>query len=342
MAKKIRVVLVGCGGICGAWMNTETVQKQVEMVGFVDLKIEAAQKRADAFGAPGAVVGTDMDGVLKTLKPDAVFDCTTPTAHSKVAQTALRHGCHVLNEKPMADSMVNARKMLRAAQKADRIGAVIQNRRYLSGIRSLRNFLDSGKIGKVTTVQSNFFMGIHFGGFRDHMKHVLLLDMAIHTFDAARLICAADPVKVYCREFNPSGSWYDHDASAVAIFDMTDNIVYTYQGSWCAEGCNTSWEAHWRIVGEKGSVLWNGGEDFQAEVVVESKDFKRKCKPLTVNTRCPKKALGGHDGVIRSFVNAIRTGETPETTYADNIKSLSMVEAAIKSAEQGRAITIKS
>lgn len=339
--KKTRAVLVGCGGICGAWMNSETVKNRVEMVGFVDLERQAAERRAKAFGAPGAVVGTDMENVLKQVKPDVVFDCTTPAAHASVALTALRHGCHVLNEKPMADSIANARKMLRAAEKAERIGAVIQNRRYLQGIRAVRKFLDSGKIGKVTTVQSNFFMGIHFGGFREKMKHVLLLDMAIHTFDAARLICGADPLRVYCREWNPAGSWFDHDASAVAIFDMTDDIVYTYQGSWCADGCSTSWEADWRIVGEKGSVLWHGGDSFEAEVVCSGKDFKNKCKPLHVSTRCAKKDLGGHDGVIRTFINAVQKGEVPETAYADNIKSLSMVEAAIKSAEQKRSINIK-
>ena len=67
--------------------------------------------------------------------------------------------------------------------------------------------------------------------------------MAIHTFDMARFISGADPVAVYCKEWNPSGSWYDHDASAIAIFEMTGGIVYTYRGSWCAEGLNTTWES---------------------------------------------------------------------------------------------------
>ena len=51
-----------------------------------------------------------------------------------------------------------------------------------------------------------------------------------------RLLTAADPVSVYCHEWNPAGSWYDHDASAVAFFEMSDGLVYTYRGSWCAEG----------------------------------------------------------------------------------------------------------
>ena len=61
---------------------------------------------------------------------------------------------------------------------------------------------------------ADFFIGAHFGGFRDEMAHVLLLDMAIHTFDQARKILGADPVSVYCHEFNPAGSWYAGASSA--------------------------------------------------------------------------------------------------------------------------------
>ena len=134
----------------------------------------------------------------------------------------------------------------------------MQNRRYDLQIRRLREFLASDALGPVTTVNCDFYIGAHFGGFRDHMKHVLLLDMAIHTFDQARCLAQADPVAVYCHEWNPVSSWYDHDASAVVVFEMTGGLVYTYRGSWCSEGLNTTWESDWRIVGTKGSVSWDG------------------------------------------------------------------------------------
>ena len=181
--------------------------------------------------------------------------------------------------------------MQAAAQRAGRTFAVMQNYRYNPGIRRLKRLLESGEIGPVTTVHSDFYVGAHFGGFRDHMEHVLLLDMAIHTFDAARLIAGADPVAMYCKEWNPAGSWYDHDASAVAIFELSNNLVYTYRGSWCAEGMNTSWECDWRIVGQTGSVTWDGGEGFQAEIVARSGDplgsttSKRAPRPGSDSTR---------------------------------------------------------
>jgi len=340
MAEKISVVLVGCGGMSGRWLDISKGLPDLEIVGLVDIREKAAREKAERFGLQNAVIGTDMKSVLDKTSPDVVFDCTVPEAHTGVTLEALKHGCHVMGEKPMADSMENARKAVAAAKEAGKIYAVIQNRRYDRRIRRLRAFLESGKIGAITTVNCDFYIGAHFGGFRDHMEHVLLLDMAIHTFDAARFITGADPASVYCKEWNPSGSWYDHDASAVAIFEMTGDIVYTYRGSWCAEGMNTTWECDWRIIGENGSIKWDGGNSFQAQMVAETGGFFSKWEDVEIPTHDPKEKTGGHDGLIREFVRCVQTGETPETTCTDNIKSLAMVFGAIESAEAGKSVEI--
>lgn len=336
MAEKIHVVLVGCGGMSGAWLKAVGAIPDVAMVGLVDIQDVAAQRRAEEFGLVDAVVGASLSDVLNRTKPDVVFDCTVPEAHAPVTLEALRTGCHVLGEKPLADSMAAARELVQAAQDAGRLFAVIQNRRYDPNIRRLRSFLASGALGRLTTVNSDFYIGAHFGGFRDHMRHVLLLDMAIHSFDQARFVMDADPRSVYCREWNPVGSWFDHDASAVAIFEMTDGIVYTYRGSWCADGLNTSWECDWRIVGEKGTVRWDGGGGFRAQVVSGAGGFHSQCADVEIPAHDPGPKVGGHAGLIQEFIRCVRTGETPETAGADNIKSLAMVFGAIDSAASGR------
>ncbi len=340
MAKKIRVVLVGCGGMSGRWLEVSKGLSEVEIVGLVDIREEAARGKAERFGLQDAVIGTDMKSVLDQTAPDVVFDCTVPEAHAGVTLEALKHGCHVMGEKPMADSMENAGKVVAAAKEAGKIYAVIQNRRYDPRIRRLRAFLESGRIGAITTLDCDFYIGAHFGGFRDHMKHVLLLDMAIHTFDAARFIIGADPTSVYCKEWNPSGSWYDHDASAIAIFEMTGGTVYTYRGSWCAEGMNTSWECDWRIIGENGSVKWDGGSNFQIQVVAETGGFFSKWEDVEIPPHDPKEKIGGHEGLIKEFIRCVQTGGIPETICTDNIKSLAMVFGAIESAEAGKPVEI--
>ena len=337
----IKAVLVGCGGISRTWLTGCQPIEGLEIVGLVDLMTEAAQARAEEFGLTAAVIASDLQAVLDQTQPDVVFNCTIPEAHREVTLTALAHGCHVLSEKPLADSMETARELVAAAEAADRHFAVIQNRRFDPNIRRLSRFVQSGAIGPLTTLNSDFYLGAHFGGFRDHMPHVLLLDMAIHTFDAARLIAGADPVSVYCKEWNPAGSWYDRDAAAIAIFEMSNGLVYTYRGSWCAEGLDTTWEADWRIVGQQGSVLWDGGEGFQAQKVAKTGGFRSELADLDIPPHDSADPIGRHAGQIADFIDCVRTGRTPETTGRDNIKSLAMVFGAIESAEQRKLVEIK-
>ncbi len=339
---KVTAVLVGCGGISGGWLKVASDISNLEIVGLVDIKKENALARASEYGLEKTEIGTDFSSVLKKASPDIVFNCTTPEAHTEVTLQALDHGCHVLQEKPMADSMDNAKRIVTAAKKAGKLVAVTQNYRYNAQIRRLRNFLLSGDLGDLTAVHSDFYIGAHFGGFRDHMRHVLLLDMAIHTFDAARFITGKDPLSVYCKEWNPSGSWYDYDASAVAVFQMTGGVVYTYRGSWCAEGLNTPWASEWHIICEKGSIKWDSTEHYQAQVVSETGGFISKCQDLQIPEYDTKDKREGHTSLIKEFVHCVRMGEKPETICMDNIKSLSMVFGAIESAKRQSPIDIGS
>jgi predicted dehydrogenase len=339
--KTLRGVLTGCGSICRAWLKPLADFADVEIVGLVDLNQASAETVKAEFGLSGATTGTDLKAMLDTVDPDIVFDCTIPGAHVGVTLTALRHGCHVLGEKPMTESMADARKMVAAAAKAGKLYAVIQNRRYLDAICRCRAMIQDGGIGDLTTLNADFYIGAHFGGFRDVMPHVLLLDMAIHTFDQARFLSGADPVSVYAHDWNPAGSWYRHGASAVAIFEMTNGIVFTYRGSWCSEGLNTSWEADWRAVGSGGTVRWDGGDGLSAEAATGDAGFFRPQQAISA-PNLPPLALTGHAAIIREFLDCVRSGRTPQTVCSDNIKSLAMVHAAIASAEKHRRIPIRN
>ena len=340
METKLKVVLAGCGSMSRTWFGVAAEMDSIEIVGLVDIRKQCAVDRAQEFGLENRIIGADIREVLKQTSADIVFDCTVPEAHVHITLEALNHGCHVLGEKPMADSMDNARKMLAAAQDSGKLYAVIQNRRYDSQIRRLRNFLTSDSIGRITTVNSDYYMGPHFGGFRDRMEHSLLLDMAIHTFDAARFITGTDPVSVYCKEWNPSGSWYDHGASAVAVFEMTGGVVYTYRGSWCSEGLKTSWNSDWHIVGSNGSIKWDGEDKYSGRAKSKDAESHSEWGDFGLPAHEPIAGIGGHAGIIHEFVQCVRTGNTPETVCTDNIKSLAMVFAAIESAELGKPVKI--
>jgi predicted dehydrogenase len=342
---QFNTVVCGCGAMAKGWLRAigehKDLSKSIKIVGLVDINTEVAEALAEEFELGSAVIGTDLATVLRETKAQLLFDIVVPPARIDVVRTGLDYGCHVLSEKPMASSLVAAKEMIGLAQKAGRVHAVVQNRRYIPGIRRLRAFVESGAIGELTGVHCDFFIGAHFGGFRDEMDNVLLLDMAIHTFDAARFVSGKVPQAVYCHETNPAGSWYRHGASAFAIFEMSDRVTFTYRGSWCAEGANTSWESQWRITGTKGTVLWDGKETFDAHRVASEEGFLRELEELTVPDSVNVYETEGHASVIGAFLKAIKTGEPPETAGEDNIRSLAMVFAAIESAKTGQRVPIE-
>ena len=335
-------ILVGCGAMSRAWLEAARQVDGLSIVGLVDLEIDRARARAAEFGLATAQVGVSAVEMIDRLQPDVVFDVVVPAARASVVLAALARGCHVLTEKPLAASLEDAQAIVAAAHDAGRVHAVVQNRRYLAAIRRIRRFLDGGAIGRPTSIHADFFLAPRFGGFREEMEHVLLLDMAIHTFDAVRAMTGLDATRVYCREWDPANSWYRSGSSAVAIFDLEGGAVFTYRGSWCADGAPTSWEAGWRIVGERGSLVWDGFEDVRAEAIgTTSAGAAGKAAPVEVPPVDPRDRLGGHLGVLQDFVAATRGGPPPETAGSDNLNSLAMVFGAIRSAETGLPVDIE-
>ena len=334
MNPKIRVLQVGCGGITGQWFPPALQMDDLEFAGLVDLNLETAKNRREEFGLPADTpIFSDLKTALRETRPDAIFDCTIPAAHTQNAILAMENGAHVLSEKPMAETLQGAQKSLDASISNGKIYAITQNYRYANGPRRLKKFLDGGALGKVHTLCGDMFLGAHFGGFRDQMPHVLLLDMAIHTFDMARFLGCANAQSVFCHEWNPPGSWYLRDASAQAIFGMTNDVVFNFRGSWCATGLPTGFGSHWRIIGERGTILWDGNENFQCEIEDGNEGFFRPTRKMEI----PVGEFGwkskAHGGVIRDFLDAIQGGELPETRAEDNFDSLKMVLGAVRSSE---------
>jgi predicted dehydrogenase len=109
MEETLKAVLVGCGGIGATWLKPAKEIPGLQIVGLVDLVEASARRRAVEFDLPEAVVGENLEAVLDATRPDIVFDCTVPEAHTYTTLTALLRGCHVLGEKPLADTMEHAR-----------------------------------------------------------------------------------------------------------------------------------------------------------------------------------------------------------------------------------------
>ncbi|MFG6192687.1 Gfo/Idh/MocA family protein [Nonomuraea sp. JJY05] len=321
-ARPLRVVQVGAGAMGVAWMRTLTASGDVELVGVADLDTDRAAQAVRSVGVD-AEVGASL-GELLVTEPDAVVNVTIPEAHTAVNVEALFAGLPVLCEKPAAPNLAEALVQAAAAEASGRLLMISQSRRYFAALEAYRSRIaELGPIGLLTT---GFFRAPRFGGFRDEMEQPLLVDMAIHAFDAARHLLGAEPVSVGCESWNPPWSWYRGDAAATATFLFEEGTRYVFTGSWCAEGAETSWNGEWLASGAKGSATWDG-EDRVTSSAGGAADVPR----------------GAHEqieGALAEFVAALRTGVEPPGAIAGNVRSLAMVEAAVRSAESGQRVEI--
>lgn len=328
MSAPLRLVQVGAGAMGRAWLDAIARSSDAELVGLVDLDAAVA---ASALAERGTdvPVGADAAEVARRTGAEAVIDVTVPQAHLSVNLAALRAGLPVLCEKPVTPTVRDALVLAAAAEVSGRLLMVSQSRRYYAALAEFRERL--GRIGPVGFVSTEFMRAPHFGGFREEMDHPLLVDMAIHGFDVARYLLGTAPVAVSCWSFNPAWSWFRGDAAASAVFEFEHGVRFQYVGSWVATGLETSWNGSWRVGGQGGTATWDG----EAEVVVQSgsDELERIVVPPG-----PAESI---DGSLADFVAAVRSGGTPSSgEIHENILTLAMVEAAVRSAGTGERVRI--
>jgi predicted dehydrogenase len=342
----MRAIHVGCGAMSREWLRS-AAELGIQVRALVDIEEKNARLRAAEFNLDVPIY-TDLKTAIQEAQADAVFDCTIPAAHKQVSSIALAAGLHVLEEKPLALNFQDAADLVGLAKTAGKLHVVLQNRRFKRGIRQLREMLLQGVIGELTTVHVDFFVAPHFGGFREVMSHVLLADMAIHAFDAARFVTGLNAQSVFCEEWIPKNSWYASGPSVVAIFRMGAGVRFSYRASWCADGFRTSWDGAWRIIGTEGTLIWDGEEELRAErlpadhLTAQPNAFLKEMETVLPTIEPDPAQTRGHFSVMNQFLSAATGGPLPETVSSDNIHSLAMVLAAIESAEQGKWVEVRS
>lgn len=332
-------IVVGCGGISNAWFKPLKAEN-VDIVAVVDLDRGRAEAKIEQHELTGAVAYDSLTQALAERECDFVVDVTVPEAHCAVTCEALAAGRHVIGEKPMASTLDEARQMLAAAARSGKNYSVSQSRRWVPHVLAITKAIADGRIGKLTTVHCDFMLRCVFEGFRAEMDHALLGDMTIHHVDLARKMSNVDPTGVYASAFNPADSWARHGVAADAIFDMTNDVRFTYRGSWCSKGKQTSWHGNWRFTGTEGCILW---EYDQTPVLClpkpEAQGNQREATEQPLD--CPKPEVGGQHMALRQLLAHLDGGPEPEGTCTDNIKSFAMCTEAIVSSDTGVKVAIE-
>jgi predicted dehydrogenase len=164
------------------------------------------------------------------------------------------------------------------------------------------------------------------------------MDMAIHHFDLMCLFTAAQPTSVVCRAWNPEWSKFEEPAAAYAIVEYPEARMVSYRGSWVSSGPQTPWSGRWHLECQGGEIVFESrsGRGVRDDWVTIQRRGKRVQRvPL------PKLPAFGRAGALQAFVDAIRTGRTPESSGRENLKSLGLMFAAIEAADSGAPVSVE-
>ena len=322
-----KAIQVGIGGMGNAWLHAVTVSPDVEFAGFVEVNAEIARTQAEKYNLDPALIFPSLDRALAAVRADFVIVVTPPRFHRDVSITALAAGVPVLSEKPLADTRESALDTVRKSNETGVLHVVSQNYRYRTPIQTLKKVLDGKTLGPVASVTVEFFRGPHFGGFREEMPYPLITDMSIHHFDLMRFLLDADPISIFGRSWNPPWSWFGGDASASVLLEFPKNVILSYNGSWCSNGGETSWNANWRFDCEKGVLA------LQDDLVYRRVNGEEAVQIPPVPMEQQNQAF-----VLRQFCAALESGHAPRTTCQDNIKSLGIVFDTITSFATGQTV----
>ena len=190
--KQLRVAVIGTG----FWgKNQARVFSQLDCTKLVctcDLNEATASAVGQQFGVHFT---SDIDSVLSRKDIDAVTICTPTTTHKQVATRALEAGKHVLVEKPMTNTVDEAKKLLSLAERKGLRVMPGHIERFNPAVRYLKTLVDHRDIGNVM-----LFLARRVGRWPERIGDVgVVRDTAIHDIDLARNIFSDDVSSVYAR-----------------------------------------------------------------------------------------------------------------------------------------------
>jgi predicted dehydrogenase len=243
----------------------------VEIVAIADV---SPDRRAAAQAAwPRARVYADHMALLDAEAGhlDFVDVATPPSDHATVALEALSRGLHVLCEKPLAATLEEARAMLRQATASERVLFPCHNYKHAPVIKTVRNVLASGRIGKVHLVTLQTFRNTHAKGVpgwrtdwrreRRYSGGGIAMDHGSHTFYLAFEWLGSYPTGITAR------------AATLGPFDTEDDFACSLRFPTGTASAHLSWNAGVRKVlytlhGEHGAIRV---EDDDVELAVQER-----------------------------------------------------------------------
>jgi len=331
---KLRILVLGAGFFGKNWLRELSACAECEVAGVVAKHPELLASVGDEFTIPAsrrfATIADGLDG----SKADAVVVALPEMAHKEAILAALGRRLHVLTEKPLAMTMAEAAEIVQATRRSPAsVVMVDQNYRWRPQTRAVRDAVRAGRIGRVGAVSYEYRQPITrttTDAWREQMPHPFLHDMAPHHFDLLRACTGLECERIMAASARPPWSWYEGIPGVDALLAFEQGVNASYTGTMVARGLATPQDGIITVVGEGGTLRLEA--DSQVRWYGE-KGVSEVISP-------PVMPFTDLAATLREFLASIREGRKPETNLEDNVRTLAMVEAAIRSIEHGQPVAV--
>ena len=341
----LRIALIGCGHVAQFHLAAWKRQPGASVVAVADVDPSRADSRAAEFGVPA--VYTDFRVMLDRERPDAVDICAGPAMHLEMVREAAARGIPISCQKPLAETLEDAREAVRLAEAAGVRLFVHENWRWRPWFREIRAVLDSGVLGTihychygariagtVPTPEHPEGFSLSRQPFFRTMKRFLLFESGIHMLDVCRYLFG-EPRSIYAQTRHVS-PLIAAEAVVTAVINFPAALV----------GCERSYAALGRgapsvsdeemvMEGGRGTLFLDG----TGAIRVVEEDASRRSE-----RRIPAPAgdayRDSYFAAQRHFLDCLKSGAAFETDGPDNLRTFSLMLAGYESAESNRVVEL--
>ncbi len=335
---QVGVALVGCGAM-GEMVGHRIYAHPGQLAGYrvvtvVDKRHERRAKLGALFGVNGY---SSLEEAAGAGAPIDAVDIRVPhDAHAEVALEAINHGWHVLIEKPLAATLVDADRIVRAATKRGVVAAVAENYPHLLAVRAAANAIRTGGVGELRGLRTTRATTLEGVWDRDgwRRRQGILLDQGAHQTSMLRQL-GGEIVGVSAEMSRPISSPDRGGETVLVTSRFASGLAAQSFYSWGTVGLDD--DAEGTVFGSKARI--------EVRVAYDGVHGGAYCFSGTgesaVAISPPENYFDTHRVIIDDWVSCIRHGGVPVVTPDEARKDVAVVVAATQSlAEDGHAVEV--
>lgn len=322
----IKVALVGIGGMGKVHYDVYKTLENCRVIAIADVNCEAAAEKA----ADSSVnIYKTLGELLEKENPDMVDICAPSYLHRELSITALNAGKHVLCEKPIALSVLDAEAVKKAAEKSGKLFMTAHVVRFMNAYIHLRKAVESKAFGELIRLDMKRISPIPRWSWENWMLDIeksggTPLDLGIHDLDFIQSIFGCNPDKyhsVYSKLKNDN----DYFVSEMSF----GNVLVTTETAWY--NADIEFAAEYRAVFQNGYIEARNGDVTENHKKVDFSAMNTENQTVGLNIA----ATDGYKYEIEYFLSCIENNRAPQfVTLESTLNTMKLAEKLLGAAER--------